>query len=65
MLLWLLPDPADGIAQACRDLGLLRQLQQPRGLHPDPSNGGLRGFDVWYRRDQLARSDNNELIIQY
>jgi hypothetical protein len=42
-------------AQARRDLGLSRELQQVRTASSDPARGGSRGYDDWYRIDQLER----------
>ena len=47
-------DPADLAAKVRRDLGLTRQLEQPRLVLSHPSRGGSRGYDVWYREEQLA-----------
>ena len=56
-------DPADLVAQARRELGLTRQLQQPRmRLLPDPSRGGSVGYNEYYREQQLEKYNNGEPI---
>ena len=55
-------DPADLLAQARREAGLTRQLQQQRREPPHPSRGGCTGYDEWYRDDQLLRHQNGEEI---
>ena len=55
-------DPADLMAQARREAGLTRQLQQQRRVPPHPSRGGVRGFPEWYRDEQLQRHQNHELV---
>lgn len=56
-------DPADLMAQARREAGLTRQLQQQRRVPPHPSRGGARGFPEWYRDEQLQRHQNHELVM--
>jgi len=48
-------DPADLQAHARAQLGLSRELEQARRVTPHPSHGG-GGYDVWFREEQLARS---------
>lgn len=55
-------DPGDLMAQARREAGLTRQLQQQRRVPPHPSRGGTRGFPEWYRDEQLQRHQNHELV---
>lgn len=42
-------DPADTLAQARRELGHARQLQQTRRVPPNPSLGGSTGYPVFFR----------------
>ena len=46
-------DPADVRAQARAELGLLRELVQPRRIEPHPRRGGLSGYSVWSQEEQL------------
>lgn len=55
-------DPADLVAQARREAGLTRQLQQRRREPPNPSRGGCTGYDEWYRDVQLLKHQNGEEI---
>ena len=48
-------DPADLDARARAELGLSRQVQQPRRVAPHPNRGGSRGYDVFYRQMQLDK----------
>ena len=48
-------DPADLQAHARANLGLSRQLEQTRREAPHPFHGG-RGYDTWYRREQLDKA---------
>ena len=43
-------------ADACAWLGLSRKLEQTRRVTPHPSRGGGRGYDVWFRKEQLAEA---------
>ncbi len=47
--------PADLDARARAELGYSHQLQQPRRVAPDPSRGGGRGYDVFFRQMQLNK----------
>lgn len=53
-------DPADTRANARRDLGLSRELQQQQAPLPEPSRGGTRGYSVPERLNELNRVDNGE-----
>ena len=56
-------DPADLIAQARREMGLSRQLEQPRlRLPPDPSRGGSTVYEEWFRERQIEKWENDEPI---
>ena len=48
-------DPADVRAQACAELGLLRELAKPRRVEPHPHQGGSSGYPVWSREEQLRK----------
>ena len=48
-------DPADLQAHTSAQLGLSRQLEQTRREAPHPFHGG-RGYDTWYRREQLDKA---------
>ena len=48
-------DPADLRAQARAELGLLRELAQPR-----PREGGSSGYPVWSREEQLEKWNAGE-----
>ena len=52
-------DPADLQAHARAHLGLSRQLEQMRRETTHPSHGG-RGYDTWFRREQLAKAAAGE-----
>jgi hypothetical protein len=54
-------DPADLEAPARAELGLSRQLEQPRGVAPHPSLGGSSGCPVWHGEEQLERWDAGEV----
>ena len=46
-------DPADIVAEARRQLGFSRQLEQEARVAPHPSRGG-NAYPRWYRIEQLA-----------
>lgn len=48
-------DPADSRAKARANLGLSRELEEERGILPDPSRGGARGYSLSQRVKELAR----------
>ncbi len=48
-------DPADVMAQARAELGLSRELAQPRRVEPHPRRGGSSGYPVWSREEQLKK----------
>ena len=50
-------DPADLDARARAELGLSRQVQQPRRVAPHPNRGGSRGYDVFFRQMQLDKNN--------
>lgn len=52
-------DPADIVAEARRQLGFSRQLEQEARVAPHPSRGG-NAYPRWYRIEQLAKRDNGE-----
>ena len=53
-------DPTDVRAQACAELGLLRELAQPRRVEPHPRRGGSSGYLVWSREEQLEKWNAGE-----
>jgi hypothetical protein len=53
-------DPADVRAQACAELGLLRELAQPRCVELHPRQGGSSGYPVWSREEQLEKWNAGE-----
>lgn len=55
-------DPADLMAQARREAGLTRELQQPRRATPHPSRGGAAGYPEWYKEEQLLKHQNGEQV---
>ena len=56
-------DPADLIAQARHEMGLSRQLKQPRlRLPPDLSCRGSTGYEEWFRERQIEKWENDEPI---
>jgi hypothetical protein len=48
-------DPADLVAQAQAEMGLLLQLQQTCRVLPHPSRGGSSGYPIWVRKEQLEK----------
>ena len=56
-------DPADVRAQACAELGLLRELAQPRRVEPHPRQGGSSGYPVWSREEQLEKWNAGEETV--
>ncbi len=56
-------DPADVRAQACAELGLLRELAQPRRVEPYPRQGGSSGYPVWSREEQLEKWNAGEETV--
>ena len=52
-------DPAELQAHARAQLGLSRELEQARRVTSHPSHGG-GGYDVWFRKEQLARAQAGE-----
>ena len=56
-------EPANLRAQARRDAGLPRRLQQFRErVEPDPSGGGSTGYPLWFRILQLQKFEAGEPI---
>ena len=53
-------DPADLRAQARAELGLSRELAQPRRVKPHPREGGSSGYPVWSREEQLEKWNAGE-----
>jgi hypothetical protein len=53
-------DPADLRAQARAELGLSRELAQPRRVKPHPCEGGSSGYPVWSREEQLEKWNAGE-----
>ena len=53
-------DPADLRAQARAELGLSRELAQPRRVKPHPREGGSSGYPVWSREEQLEKWNTGE-----
>jgi hypothetical protein len=53
-------DPADLRAQARAELGLLRELAQPRRVKPHPREGGSSGYPFWSREEQLEKWNAGE-----
>ena len=56
-------DPANVRAQACAELGLLRELAQPRRVEPHPRQGGSSGYPVWSREEQLEKWNAGEETV--
>ena len=56
-------DPADGRAQARAELGLSRDLAQPRHVEPHPRRGGLPGYPVWSQEEQLEKWNVGEETV--
>ncbi len=56
-------DPADVRAQACAELGLSRELAQPRRVEPHPRQGGSSGYPVWSREEQLKKWNAGEETV--
>jgi hypothetical protein len=54
-------DPADLQVHARAQLGLSRQLEQTRRVAPHPCIGG-RGYDAWFRKEQLAKAQAGEVV---
>jgi hypothetical protein len=48
-------DPANLLALACAELGLMHQLEQHHRVSPPLSNGCFAGYPVWYHREQLQK----------
>jgi hypothetical protein len=46
-------DPANVRAQARAELGLSRELVQPRHIEPHPCQGASSSYPVWSREEQL------------
>jgi hypothetical protein len=59
-------DTADVMAQARAELGLTRQLEQPRRVSPPPSSGtGFdRAMDQFPREDDAAKWQRNNVIVR-
>eukprot|EP00536_Pseudo-nitzschia_multiseries_P009087 jgi/Psemu1/22302/gm1.22302_g len=55
-------DPADNRTEARRKLQLTRELKVERKASFRPSVGGSKGYDLWYRQQQMERHQNNELV---
>jgi hypothetical protein len=54
------PTP-DEVALARRNVGLARQLEEPRGAgDPHPSRGGTRGYPLWMRGQEIVKAANNQ-----
>jgi hypothetical protein len=53
-------DPANLRAQARAELGLSRELAQPRRVEPHPHRGGSSGYPVWNREEQLVEWNTGE-----
>ena len=51
-------DTADVEAQARREAGLSRQLEQTQRVLPHPQKCGISGYPVWYRAQQLEREQH-------
>jgi hypothetical protein len=56
-------DPANVRAQARAELGLSCKLAQPRGVEPHPHQGGLSGYPVWSREEQLKKWNTGEETV--
>jgi hypothetical protein len=48
-------DPADLRAKARAELGLSRELAQPRRVDLHPRQGGSSGYPVWSQEEQLEK----------
>ena len=57
-------DPADLRAQARAELGLSRELAQPRRVKPHPCEGGSSGYPVWSREEQLEKWNAGEETLR-
>ena len=53
-------DPANIHAQARRELGLTRQVEQTRRVAPHPRGGGSTGYPTWFRLEEIQRHLNHE-----
>jgi hypothetical protein len=53
-------DSADLRAQACTELGLLRELAQPQRVKPHPHKGGFSSYPVLSREEQLEKWNTGE-----
>ncbi len=58
-------DPADLRAQACAELGLLRELAQSRRVAPHPRGGGSSGYPDWSRDEQLEKWNAGEETVAF
>jgi hypothetical protein len=56
-------DPANLRAQARAELGLSRELAQPRRVKPYPYRGGSSSYPVWSREEQLEKWNAGEETI--
>ena len=56
-------DPADERTQARAELGLSRELAQPRRVEPHPRQGGSSGYPVWSREEQLKKWNAGEETV--
>ena len=53
-------DPVGLRAQACAELGLLRELAQPRRVSPHPKQAESSGYPIWNQEEQLKKWDTGE-----
>ncbi len=57
-------DPANERAEIRSNLGLTRELQQPRtNVRRHPRFGGTRGYDTWFREDVLESAAETSVRI--
>jgi len=55
------PDPATQRAEKRRRQGFSRELQQDRTKEaPHPSRGGSKGYEPWFRREEIQRAANGD-----
>eukprot|EP00536_Pseudo-nitzschia_multiseries_P013074 jgi/Psemu1/34048/gm1.34048_g len=56
-------DPADHRAGAHRKLQLTRELKVERKASFHPSVGGSKGYNLWYRQQQMERHQNDRDLL--
>eukprot|EP00536_Pseudo-nitzschia_multiseries_P007271 jgi/Psemu1/17435/gm1.17435_g len=56
-------DPADHRAKARQNLQLTRELKVERKAFFHPSIGGSKGYNLWYRQQQMERHQNDRDLL--